>query len=182
MSWINEHQNDWRKALLVAMLVAFLGPWTFERLYVPAEYACSAPNFRLEGDFCGAPIFGIQLFAWISGGFISIIFGLLTEGSDLFDRIREILISLLLLFTLLPIFSTLLLTLRGDHPRRQVFTIIAWVLAIGFGIFWGMNNHPKLYWEVWGIWLYTGLAVSALILEIIVFSSKTDVGQGKGGM
>jgi len=172
MSWINEHQNDWRKALLVAMLVAFLGPWTFERLYMPAEYACSAPNFRLEGDFCGAPIFGIQLFAWISGGFISIIFGLLTEGFDLFDRIREILISLLLLFTLLPIFSTLLLTLRGDHPRRQVFTIIAWVLAIVGSLYLNLSSNQEQFWRVWGIWLYLGLAAGALIAEIIVILRK----------
>ena len=172
MSWINEHQNDWRKALLVAMLVAFLGPWTFERLYVPAEYACSAPNFRLEGDFCGAPISGILIMAWIGSGFISIIFGLLTEGSDLFDRIREILISLLLLFTLLPIFSTLLLTLRGDHPRRQVFTIIAWVLAIVGSLYLNLSSNQEHFWRVWGIWLYLGLAAGALIVEIIVILRK----------
>jgi len=146
--------------------VAFLGPWTFDRIYVPSKYECSAPFIRLEGDFCGIPLSGIQVFFWLSSGLTA---RLVTGEFVISERIREfLLISLFLLLPLLPILSTLLLILRGDHPRRQVFTIIAWVLAIGFGIFGGLNNHPELYWEVWGIWLYIGLAISALILEILV--------------
>ena len=176
MSWINQHQNDWRIALIVVMVVAFMGPWAFERINVPAEYACSAPYIRLEGDFCGSPLLGIQLLTWISSGFISISFGLLAGEFVLFERIREILISLLMFAPLLPIFSTLLLILRGDHPRRQVFTIIAWVLAIGGGLFIGWTNS-KLFWRVWGIWLYIVLATSALILEIfIIISNRNDPG------
>lgn len=177
MSWIKNHHRIWRIAVLALLLVAFLGPWTFDRLYVPSEYECSV---RLDGDFCGYPIPGVSLSFWLSGGVIG---GLVTGDFFNSERIRELLlISLFLLLPSLPILSTLLLIPGQDHRRRQVFTIIAWVLAIGFGIFWGLNNYPELYWEVWGIWLYTGLAVSALILEIIVFSSKTDVGQGKSGM
>jgi hypothetical protein len=92
------------------------------------------------------------------------------------EIIREFfLISLFLLLPLLPIFCTLLLIPVRDHRRRQVFTIIAWFLAIGFGIFWGLINHPKLFWVVWGIWLYIGLAISALILEIfVILSNRKD--------
>jgi len=173
MSWINQHQRNWRIALLVLMIVAFMGPWAFDLINVPSEYECSAPFVRLEGDFCGVPLPGIEIFFWISSGFISIGIGLVTGEFVFFERIRELLIGLLLFLPLLPIFSTLLLILRGDHQRRQVFTIIAWILAIGGGLFLGISNsiYPRLFWAVWGIWLYIGLAISALILEIIVILS-----------
>jgi len=176
MIWIREHHRVWRIAILVLLLVAFLGPWTFDRIYVPSEYTCSAPNIRLDGDFCGIPLSGIQVFFWLSSGLIA---GLVTGEFVNSERIREfLLISLILLLPLLPILSTLLLILRGDHPRRQVFTIISWALAIGMGLFWGLNNYPKLFWIVWGIWLYIALAISALILEILVILSNREDPEG----
>jgi len=54
----------------------------------------------------------------------------------------------------------------------QIFTIIAWVLAIGYGLLLGLNSYPKLFWVVWGIWLYIGLAISALILEIFIIRRR----------
>ena len=35
-----------RIAFLIAMIVAFLGPWVFDLINVPAQYECS-PNIRL---------------------------------------------------------------------------------------------------------------------------------------
>lgn len=172
MSWIYEHQRNWRIVLLVLMIVAFMGPWAFDLTNVPAEYSCSPPNIRLYDDFCGAPLSGIRIFFWISSGLISISVGLVTGEFVFSERIREFLIGLLLFLPLLPIFSTLLLILRGDHQRRQVFTIIAWILAIGAGLFLGMSNYPRSGWAVWGIWLYIGLALSALILEILALIER----------
>jgi len=91
---------------------------------------------------------------------------------------RELLFVLFLFLPLLPLISTLLLILRGNNRRWQVFTIIAWVLAIGMGLFWGLNNYPKLFWIVWGIWLYTELAISASILEILVILSNREDPEG----
>jgi len=173
MNWIKDHRCTWRISILALLLVAFLGPWTFDRIYVPSKYECSAPFIRLEGDFCGVPLSGIQLFFWIGSGLTA---GLVTGEFVNSERIREfLLMSLFLLLPLLPIFCTLLLIPVRDHRRRQVFTIVAWVLAIGFGIFWGLINYPKLFWIVWGIWLYIELAISALILEIfVILSNRKD--------
>ncbi len=66
MSWINKHKRVWRVAILVLLLVAIMGPWTFDRINVPSEYPCSV---RLEGDFCGTPMSGIWIFSWIIGGY-----------------------------------------------------------------------------------------------------------------
>ena len=178
MSWINQHQRNWRIALLVLMVVAFMGPWAFDRVNVPSEYECSAPYIRLVGDFCGVPASGFR----VCGGIISISVGLVTGEFVLFEMDREILISLLLLSPFLPVFSTLFLILRGDHQRGQVFTIIAWVLAICGSLFLGLNLYPIVSWAVWGLWLYIGLAASALILEIIVLVRKKDSEQRKSEM
>ena len=43
---------------LLSLLVAIMGPWTFDLIHVPSEYPCSAPFIRLEGDFCGTPMSG----------------------------------------------------------------------------------------------------------------------------
>lgn len=171
MSWIEEHKRDWRIALLVLLLVGFLGPWTFDRINVPAEYTCDPPYIRLEGDFCGVPLSGIWLYPWLLSGLIYSITGLLTRELVFTEWIREFLFSLLLFLSQLPFLCTLLLIRRGDNQLRQTLTIIAWIFAIGFSLFWGLNN-PSLFWQVWGIWLYFGLAISALILEIIIIVHK----------
>jgi hypothetical protein len=172
MSWIFEHQRSWRIALLIAMTVTFLGPWSYDRIYVPAKYECSPPNIRLYGDFCGIPLPGIQFVFWTISGFFSISSSLLAGEFTFSDRMRELLIVLLLLLPSLSIISTLLLILRGNKQNRQVFSIIAWVLSIGVGLFIGLTHNPKKFWALWGIWLYIVLAIIALFLEIIALRDE----------
>jgi hypothetical protein len=111
MSWIYENRRNWRIALFAFIMVAFIGPWGFDLINVPSQYECSAPNIRLEGDFCGVPLSGIRFYLWAGSGFISICVGLITGKSINFEMIRELVIVLLLLIPLLPIFSTSLLIL-----------------------------------------------------------------------
>ena len=175
MAWIKKNRRAWRIALLILMLVALMGPWTFDRLYVPSEYECSAPNIRLDGNFCGVPLSGVSVFFWMSSGLIPLTVGVITGEVIFSERSREFLLLLLLFLPLLPIFSTLLLIPQNDQQPRQVFTIIAWALAIGMVLFWWKNSYPNLLWVLWGIWLYIGLAVNALILEIITLRFSPTV-------
>jgi hypothetical protein len=184
MSWINEHKRVWRVAILVSLLVAIMGPWTFDRINVPAEYPCSAPNIRLEGDFCGVPLSGIWIFSMMIGGFIIMGVGLVTGATGFADNggefLRAFLFTMAVLLLVLPIFSTLLLIVRGGHRRRQVFNAAAWGLAASMGLLIGITSYQKLFWRLWGIWLYIGLAVSALILEVLTLKVGTRSGQGSG--
>jgi len=41
-----------------------------------------------------------------------------------------------------------------------------------------MSSHPKLFWVLWGIWLYIGLAASALILEVLTLAAGRRPSQG----
>jgi len=171
VSWIIEQKYKIRVLLLALSVLAFIGPWAFESIYVPGADACGANYIRMDDDFCGVPLSGIRLIVWISGGLISIGAGFATGDTDFSERIRELLISLLLLFTGLPVFSTLLLNVRGDNHQRQVFTIAAWILGFCGGLYLAITNGPKVFWNAWGIWLYFGVAACALILEMIFLRS-----------
>jgi hypothetical protein len=172
MSLIYEHQRNWRIALLILIVLAVMGPWVFERLNVPAKYECTAPNVRLEGDFCGVPMTGIQSILWMGSGSIFMIFGLLTGEFVLSERIRELLTAWLLLFPLLPFISTLLLILRGNTLSRQVFAIVSWVLAIAACLFISFQINPRQLWASWGLWLYILSGFCALIYEIIMIRQE----------
>lgn len=165
MSWINQHQRNWRIALLILIVAAFMGPWAFDRINVPAKYPCSAPFIRFEGDFCGEPITGISLYPWVIVSFFSSTVRLISGNLVFTDWLPGFLIFI----PALPVFSTLNLFRCNNNPSKQIFAIITWVLAIGVGLFWGLNNYPKLFWLSWGIWLYIGVAFSALIFEILAF-------------
>jgi len=175
MSWINKHKRVWRVAILVLLLVALMGPWAFDLIDVPSEYPCSAPFIRLEGYFCGMPLSGVGAYSWM----VTASEGLLRGAVSLVDWVRGFLDGLLWSLFLLPFISTLLLILRGDRQRRQVFNVAAWGLATGIGLLLiGMSIYPKLFWVLWGIWLYIGLAASALILEVLTLAAGRRPSQG----
>ncbi len=156
MSWLAMHKNGWRVAILVGVLVAIMGPWTFEVIWVPSEppfSPCSAPYVRLDEDFCGTLMSGKWLLGWMVSGFVSGTSGLVTGAKDFSEWVREILVGLFPSLLVLPFFSTLLLILRGDRRRRQVFNIVTWGLAGGIGLLIGLFNYPELFWVLWGLWL-----------------------------
>jgi hypothetical protein len=169
-------RNVWRVASLVLILVALMGPWWFDRIFVPAEYICNGPAVRLEGDFCGIPMPGTSIIIGLVSRSIELSVDLVRgsnairgTGSDLLSILP---FSLLALLLVLPFFSTLFLILRGDNRRRQLFQIAAWVLAAGVGLLFGIiNSRLKVSWILWGIWLYIGIAAAALIVEVLTFAN-----------
>jgi hypothetical protein len=38
LSWLNDGKRIWRVIALAMLVLAFLGPWAFDRILVPAEY------------------------------------------------------------------------------------------------------------------------------------------------
>jgi hypothetical protein len=164
----------WRVAIITLLLVAIIGPWWYDLIYVPTQYTCSSPFVRLKGDYCGLPMSGIWIFVMVATRPIELVVGMVTGATSIADSVYAILkffmYSLLLLFIVLPFFSTLLLILRGIHIRQQLFHIVVWGLAASVGGLWVINNRSNLHWSgaLWGPWLYIGLAVGALILEILM--------------
>jgi hypothetical protein len=169
MSWINEHKKVWRVAVLMGLVVAAMGPWIFDLISVPAEYPCSAPYVRVYDDFCGEPLPGALI--------------LLAAGRELlyigWRRALALPIGLFLSLFVLPSFITLLLILCRDRRSRQVSSIFAWGLAAGIGLTVEVSTYPKLF-RAWGLWLFIGVAVSALTLEVLTLAARRRPNRGSG--
>ena len=171
VSWINEHKNVGRGAVLMLLLVAMMGPWTYTSDGVGPTAWCRAPNILLENGRCVKLVSGARILTFMAGAFLSMSAGLVTGATVLPDRAREfigVFLFVMLLFLLvLPFFSTLLLIPGGDRRHRRVFHVVAWGLAADSGLLLGVLGFSRLHWALWGIWLYIGLAASALILEVL---------------
>ena len=183
MSWINKHKRIWRAAILLLLLFALMGPWAFDRINVPAEYACSPPFIRLEGDFCGMPLSGMRVFLWMVGGIMSMVVGFVTGATILAGRVGEFLgmflYLMLLILLFLPFISTLRLMRGGDLRRSQVYHVAVWGLATVFsGLILVTSGLSRLHWAIWGLWFYLGVAASALILESLVLITGRMTSQG----
>lgn len=170
MSVINKHKKVLRVIVLALMGAAIIGPWLFDVIHVPSEYSCTAPNIRIKDDFCGLPLSGITIFSWMISGFIYAGNALVSGSMDFYD-LRGEFFSLFLFLILLPFFSTLLLILGGDRRRLQIFNVVALGFSLGLCLLLGLSDTPKLFWVLWGVWLYIGAAAAALILEILLLKA-----------
>jgi hypothetical protein len=178
LSWLNDRKRIWRVIALAGLVLAFLGPWAFDRINVPAEFPCTRPHIRLEGDFCGLPLSGLWNLAALALNFISTIVGLITGGTVFVDW-RLMLAYLLGAFLLvLPVYSTLLLIRAGERRSRQIFNAAAWGLALGVSLLY-MSVYPYMHPALWGIWLYIGVAASALIVEALILRASRRLAQAE---
>jgi len=165
MSWLNENKRTWRLFALGLLVVALAGPWGFERLHVPAEYACQPPSVRLEGDFCGYPLSGFWNLGAITGEFTYRLAGRLTgevAGADLLP-VGGIMLGAMII--ILPILSTCLLILAGERRSMQIFNLAAWGLAFVISVTIGVSAPANAYRALWGLCLYGGLAAIMLVME-----------------
>jgi hypothetical protein len=170
LSWLNDRKRIWRVIALAVLLLAILGPWAFDRINVPAEFPCSRPHIRLEGDFCGLPLSGLWNLAAIALHFIGAIVGLITGGNVFIDW-RLMLAYLLGAFLLLlPGYSTLLLIRAGERRSRQIFNAAAWGLALGVSLLY-VSVYPYMHPALWGIWLYIGVAASSVMVEALILTA-----------
>lgn len=167
MSWVNGNKHIVRVIILVLFIVSLLGPWAYDLINVPAEYTCSLPNVRLYGDFCGLPMawfFGFMMFA---GEFFHILRELIT-GSFI-GRGRELFGLVLYILPSLPLLTTLLLLWKKDSPRLRIFHILAWGLGCVFPLFALFFQPNVQFLRLWGPWLYIGVAVSAVVFELLMW-------------
>ncbi len=170
--------------MLMLLLVAIMGPWTYTSDGVPPAEWCRAPLILLENDRCVRLVSGATVLTFMAGAFLSMSVGLVTGATVLPDRAREfigVFLFVMLLFLLvLPFFSTLLLIWGRDSRRLRVFHLMAWGLAAVLGLLLALLavSGSGLYSELWGIWLYSGLAASTLTLEVLALVAGRRPSQG----
>ncbi len=167
------------------LLLAILGPWTFDPIFVPAQYPCNAPFIRLDGDLCGTPLSGSYILWGIAGEFSERVGGIIRGepplNSDYYDVFTLFPGAVLIV---LPLLNTLLLILAGNRRPWQFFNVFACGLALGLALLVGFATYPRLYWELWGTWLYIGVAVFAVFVEVLILNGTlhpSTVPTSRGG-
>lgn len=173
MPWLSEHENDLRVVLLVLLVVALVGPWTYTSDGVPPPEWCRRPNILLENGRCVRLVPGVAI-TWFGAGALLSLSAQLVTGTMGVGRIREFLVGLFLLPTL-PVITTLLVLWRSESRRLRVAHAVAWALAAGSALLLVLSSAPSLG-RLWGVWLSIGLAASALILELRALGRRHGTG------
>jgi hypothetical protein len=180
MSWINAHKNTGRVAVLVLLLMAIIGPWTYTSDGVPPPEWCRAPLILLKSDRCVRPMSGLEVLSFMAGAFLTMSAGLMTGATALPERAHEYLgVFLFIVFVfllLLPFLTTLLMIRGGVSHRLRTFHLIAWGLAAVLSLLPFVSQWAQIPARLWGIWLYIGLAAGALILEALALVASRKAG------
>ena len=171
MRWISEHKTIWRVAVLMLLVVAVIGPWTYTADGVPPPEWCDEPNILLESGRCVRLVSGASVLTFMINVFPEMSADLVTGETTSAGRGREFFFSFLLtlgsILVVLPFFSTLLLILGRDRRRLRVFQVAAWGVAELLALLVAMLGLSELRFVVWGIWLYVAMADVALTLELL---------------
>lgn len=159
---------------LVVFLLALQGPWTYDLIHVPAEYACSAPFVRLEGDFCGLPMSGMKTLPWFVLGFFGMITRLFTAYTDgyspgLFEYLR----SLFFVVPILPLIGSLLAIVKQRSQALQSINRVFWILACVSTLPWLYSGPGAQAGRLWGLWVYIGLTFVMTLIEVLVLKEKS---------
>ena len=158
--------TGWKKARLlglVFLVVALCGPWGYDQINVPAEYACQKPYIRLYGDFCGLPvsalgiifIFGREVSAWV--------LRIITEDAGMGDLTAMLLLAAGVMVILAPIASfAWRLTRRGGHWLWWHVPLSAVAIVVSGIFLWQQAPSPA---QLWGVWLYAAVLFMVLAAE-----------------
>jgi len=169
----------WRLLILALLVVAMLGPWTFDLINVPAQYACGKPFVRLYGDFCGSPMSGFRALPWLFAGFGILIDLIMGNTAGLFPRFMALLLMWIIVF---PFLSIVLLLRKNASRRLQLLNLTAWALGglatlTTFGLQFSREQFVQFFYLLWGIPVYVLIAIGTVIFESLVLRSSTRPSQ-----
>lgn len=176
---ISRYRETWRIGLLLLLLVAIIGPWTFDKIHVPSQYACGV---RLDGDYCGIPLSGFRLFAFVISGLVSMSTRLLTGATADTQLAREFFSVLSTLLLFLPVVTSLVLIVRGEQRRRRWFQVLALCLALCVIAGLSLLDLPGFSAPLrasWGIWFYIFLLICALTIELLTLVQERTLISGE---
>jgi hypothetical protein len=171
MGLLTKYKNLIRIGVLICLVIVIIGPWTYSSDGTPPAAWCSEPNILLDNERCVRLVSGGEILTIMTGGFLALNAQLLTGSLNLVERAREYfgvtLFVLLISLLLLPFINLSFQILRGNHQTKGMYTVLAWGLAallsglLLVGSYWSGLQAP-----FWGMWLYVGLAIAMLLLEL----------------
>jgi hypothetical protein len=169
MAFINENIGIFRAVFLALLVVAFIGPWSYDQISVPPEWPCDATYYvRLEGDLCGMPVLGITVLSQFVFGYLQVVPMLLTGEIDLGSLVPELIPISIILLIVLPVLTSLFLLLRSGSRVLRRLHAFALLFAAGLGVlaFTATGSGQQI---LWGGQLYFGMAALMLVLELSSF-------------
>ncbi len=159
-------------------LVAIAAPWWFDLVFVPGKYPCTSPFIRVRDDFCGIPMSGVWIFVGLANRFIEILKEIVTGETVIINPVDAMLKFFLYCFafthTCAAPFYNMALDLTWRSQTQPDISYRSWSLGVLFVIYIFGFHWP---WSLWGLWLYIGLGVGALILEILILALGRRVKQ-----
>lgn len=165
MNWIYAHPNKWRLALLLLLLISFLGPWGYTYDGVPPAEYCDERFVLTENGRCAATMRG---FAMLPFSFVA---PFIMASALISDNITlgQALGSLTLTLIWVPLLSTLLQQSgRGAASRRQrILHLLALIAPLAMMIFWWPVTQRTSVWPLWGYQLYVTALGSLILLELL---------------
>jgi hypothetical protein len=162
------HENGARTTVLLLLVVALLGPFTYTSDGVPPPEWCDAPYLLLKDGRCVETLSAAELLALATGFLLTMSAGVVTGAVQLGDWVQGTLFLLSPGLFMLPVLSTLLLLYWQGAPQRlRTFHTMTWGLSVLLGLLLAKTS-TGLGAQLWGVWLYIGLAIAALVLEIFM--------------
>lgn len=187
MAFIIQNKFWLRIFFLALFIISMLGDWSFELMI--SRYSCYGSYVRLYGDFCILSTSGFEFIRLcadvIVRTFLSSIFSIFSVNEWTTENFAEKIPALICLIgvfiALFPFFSNLLL-LRNKYSRRlQIINIIGWVLAFLLTILLFIleinrvdYHFMQFFYLLWGLWLYSFLALGTILFEISVLRLDTQ--------
>jgi hypothetical protein len=175
MTWLIAHKQYTRITFMILLLVALSGTWAYDLIHVPAQYDCSLPNVRLQGDYCGIPfsvfghyrVFLIPMIGHLGEAVSFILAGQASVGIFLLSFGQPFL-------PLLPLLTTPILLLSHDGRYRHLAHLLILGATAGYGLWYALFSLLRPYspLSVWGVWLFTVLTISMFIIELWVFRAN----------
>lgn len=163
MASIIVDKRTWRAAALILLLVAMLGPWTYDLISVPAQYTCDGPNVRLQGDFCGLPL----SILWAGpGAILGAIVAAFTANIAPVYWLPQVPVMLTMIFIFVPPLTLLVLLRRGEQDRWQTINVLVLALAATGAAAYLVLQLSRPYGPPWGALLYVIVALFLLALEL----------------
>lgn len=167
----------WRRLLRFFLGVssgfALVGPWIYERVNVPAQYACAAPNIRIEGDYCGVPLSALALLALALAVLPAIANQVVSGVPPALDPVPAAsLFTITALILAAPIVSVLWAALDRGRRRWPIALIGLWGVVFAVTLTLGILPYARPIWEAWGVWLSAGVAAIGIAVEGLLLASS----------
>ena len=173
MKWFNKDKRIWRLSFLAMLVVAMIGPWSFDRVSVPQPFPCGLPNVRLDDNFCGVPTSVMWILFVMPSTFVYLMDALIKGVHQPYNYARAEWLTLLLsIILILPFLSTVVVVIWDKQHRLMKIHLVSLGLAVGTGLLLVTPRLVPSSWMLWGVWLYIILTVGLLAVEILAASKK----------